>query len=354
MAQRTSKLAIVSTLLLGAAALWPAVRAHLGPPSGQVAREPAQSLERPWPFGPSAFRIAVLPDTQHYSRNWPQHFRNQTRWALRESRRQSNPIIGALNLGDITDNNSTVQWQTAMSALSLWFGRLPFALTIGNHDLSEGGTAVDRKTQFDTFLPPSRFSNLLETFEAGKAENSLHRFLTPTGQPVLILMLEFGPRDAVLTWAADALSRYESAPTLVATHAYLFMDNTRLHPGHEHHPRSYGVGQPPNPYANDGEEIWSKLISTTDSIFLVMNGHQLGTGLGHLVSPNRQGHSVYQLLSNYQMRGEGGDGYLRVLEFQPNPRKILVTTYSPSLKQELREPEQSLEIDWNSGALRVH
>ena len=43
------------------------------------------------------------------------------------------------------------------------------------------------------------------------------------------------------------------------------------------------------------------------------------------------GNIVHTLLADYQERVDGGDGWLRILEFFPDMDAISVTTYSPNL-----------------------
>ena len=40
---------------------------------------------------------------------------------------------------------------------------------------------------------------------------------------------------------------------------------------------------------------------------------------------------MHQMLVNYQMKHEGGDGFLRLVRFLPDDETIHVTAYSPSL-----------------------
>jgi hypothetical protein len=50
------------------------------------------------------------------------------------------------------------------------------------------------------------------------------------------------------------------------------------------------------------------------------------------------------MLSNYQMRTLGGEGYLRVLQIQPSTRALVVRTYSVLYDSLLAEPDQSLDL----------
>src|SRR3546814_19148899 len=53
---------------------------------------------------------------------------------------------------------------------------------------------------------------------------------------------------------------------------------------------------------NDPEELWQKLILPNDQIFMVLSGHQHGQS--RRIDKNAAGHRVYQILADYQDRGQ--------------------------------------------------
>ena len=81
--------------------------------------------------------------------------------------------------------------------------------------------------------------------------------------------------------------------------------------------------------------MWRKVVSKTKQPSLVVCGHVLGDGLGYLMSRNDHGDKVAQMLVNFQQRKEGGEGYLRILEFSQDSNSIRVMDYSPSLDRYL-------------------
>jgi len=66
------------------------------------------------------------------------------------------------------------------------------------------------------------------------------------------------------------------------------------------------------------------------NLFLMLCGHFNGEGQRVDVF---EGNTVYTLLSDYQGWPNGGDGWLRVMEFAPADDEIRVQTYSPTLDQ---------------------
>jgi len=73
---------------------------------------------------------------------------------------------------------------------------------------------------------------------------------------------------------------------------------------------------------------------------LTFNGHVIGDGLSRLTTATPGGRDVHQILVNYQMRPNGGDGWLRLLEFKADGQTLAIYDYSPVLAQR-NESEQN-------------
>jgi len=100
-------------------------------------------------------------------------------------------------------------------------------------------------------------------------------------------------------------------------------------------PKNYPVAKEPGG-ANDGQELWDKLVKRHDNFLMTLNGHVLNDGAARLTGIGDKGNKVHQILSNYQtgVKGsiEGGNGWLRVYTFKKD-RSIEVRTYSPVLDE---------------------
>jgi hypothetical protein len=79
----------------------------------------------------------------------------------------------------------------------------------------------------------------------------------------------------------------------------------------------------------------------------VFSGHVLGDGTGYRSTLNDGGKVVHQMLANYQVKGEGGRGDLRVLEFKPDGETVVVRTYSPSLDRYDTAFDQQFTLNMN-------
>ncbi|HEY5958609.1 MAG TPA: metallophosphoesterase [Polyangiaceae bacterium] len=298
---------------------------------------PSTSPQERDPMPTGSFTLALLPDTQYYTGCRYPHLRNQAAFIERE--RVNRNILAAISLGDITDQNTPDEWEFARDALAPLGRYLPLLLTTGNHDVGQAGTSDNRDSLLNQYFSEdwARATGALrETLQPGHLENAFYSIAL--GKVKLgILMLEWSPRQVSVDWANQVLTRYADHRVIVATHAYLYDDSTRY--DHEHRP-----DQAWNPYDyataqgalaadgnHDGEMLWNALIRRHAGIFLVVSGHVLGQGTGHLTSRGDSGNSVHQILVNYQMLEQGGLGYLRLVEIAPDGRSLHMKTYSPSL-----------------------
>ncbi|MCH7558137.1 MAG: hypothetical protein IIB56_11865 [Planctomycetes bacterium] len=298
------------------------------------------------------FTIAVLPDTQHYSQSYPAIFTSQTQW-IANHKAQHN-IVFVLHEGDITNNNNATEWGNADASLSLLDGVVPYALALGNHDMGLGGSANNRNTMLNTYFPVRRFQNLPTfggVYEPGKLDNSYHLF-DAGGMDWLILALEFGPRDPVLDWANQVVADYPNRNVIVVTHCHMNYDDTLVGPGDSYNPHNYGVAGAPGG-VNDGEETWDKFVRLHPNISFVFSGHILNDGKGRLVGIGDNRNKVYQMLANYQMLTNGGNGYLRLVEFDLSQQKVRVKTYSPYLDQHLRDIQNEFEFVWQVSIIPI-
>jgi len=296
--------------------------------------------EPPMPANGS-FTVAVLPDTQHYSQRFPETFLAQTRW-LAENRKARN-IAWTLHLGDITNRSTKAEWENASKALQvLDDAKLPYAFCPGNHDYSEGGGCKDRTTLLTDYLPVSRYKDR-PTFggtydkEPDRMENSFHLF-SGGDREFLILALEFGPRADVVRWANEVARRHSDREAILITHAFIYYDDTRYNwkkygAKQRWNPHGYGIAKSTNDDVSDGEELWDNLIARHENFVLTLNGHVLEDGLGKVTSRTPGGRDLHQVLVNFQMRPNGGDGWLRLLEFSADGKTVKAYDYSPTRKQ---------------------
>ena len=320
---------------------------------GVVARDYADSVlvdgEPPMPEA-GAFTIAVLPDTQNYSQHYPETFLAQTKWIAEQS--QSREIACVLHLGDVTNTSAPLEWERALQAMRQLDGKVPYFMVPGNHDYSKNGRATDRTSLFSDYFSKGDFEGL-PTFggvydqEPERMENSFHLF-EAGDRKFLVLCLEFGPRKDVVRWANEVVAKHADREAILITHAYMYFDDSRYDwktLGKKQHwnPHEYVVAKTTNDDVMDGTELWDNLVSKHENFILTLNGHVLDDGLGRMISQTPAGRDVHQLLVNYQIRPNGGDGWLRLLEFKKDGT-VQTYDYSPVLEKRNESAQNQFQM----------
>ena len=295
-------------------------------------------------FGNGAFTLAVLPDTQYYSLSYPGIYLAQVSWIVANVQRLRIPYV--FHLGDIVDQNTPLEWQRASQAMGLLEGVVPYTVTTGNHDIGPSGNSTTRDTllnQYFSFTRTAAWPTFGGAYQTGQLENTYHLF-SAGGRDYIVLSLEWGARDAVLAWADGVMAQYPRRYGIMVTHAYVNNNDLRYDITDTAHPQDFNPHQYGTPGGvNDGEEMWQKLVRK-HAFVMTLNGHVLGDGTGYLASVTDKGNTCHQMMSNYQFRAQGGEGYMRLLEFQDDNRTIKVYTYSPLYDSFLVEPDQTYTI----------
>lgn len=300
-----------------------------------VAADPAQGE-----LG-SRFTLAVLPDTQFYSRYAGSNFEPdygtnpfavQTQWIADHADDLNIPFT--VHLGDVVDQvGSSGQWEVADRAMStLDRAGDPYTILAGNHDVRDSTDSVV-DTDYDLAQEP-----YLKTFTPDRAAAqptdgatdptglSQYQVFEAEGQQFLVLALPWRVSDATLEWADRVLDDHPTLPVILTSHDIIGIRND-------------GV----TGYTSvNGERLWDGFIADHDQVFLTLNGHYHGAAVTH--RENDFGHEVTQVLIDYQMAYEGGNGYMGLYEFDLSGNSINVATVSPWVAQKPAERLTSFDV----------
>lgn len=264
------------------------------------------------------FKIVFMPDTQVYSSHYPEIFNSQTNWIADNF--EADDIEFVLHLGDIVDWGEQMQWDNANAAMDILDNaNVPYGVTIGNHDVS------NNKEDFIRYFGKSRAED--KPGYIGHSENQLNSAYTfsAEGYEFLVLFLNLDATNDDLAWAQSIIDANNNKPTIIATHTLIGTSGTLATK-----PYLYKTSVNNSPL-----QIWEKLISNNDQIFMTINGHDHGAY--DIIRSNNSGLEVMQYLTDYQGGTKGGNGFLRVVEFDMNNDQIMHTTYSPYLQSEKTE-----------------
>lgn len=302
-----------------------------------------------------SWSIILLPDVQGYAkftRNQP-IFDLMVRWI--EDNRERLDIQMVLCTGDIVEQNyitalpeengdqlSSVQWRFMSETFGRLDRKLPYVLCTGNHDYGTNHTE-NRYSQFNSFFPPDKnpLTQALLVDMAPNAsgvktlENACYAYNSPLGQQLLIFSLEYAPRKAVVDWAKEMMDQpaYANHTGVLLTHSYMrssVKGNERIE--QEDYPPGFSD-------MTTGQQLWDRLVSVSPNLRLVLCGHVVDVAsheghVGFRTDTNQAGKTVNQMLFNAQneggnWKGNGGDGWLRILEFLPDGKTVQVRTFSP-------------------------
>jgi len=297
------------------------------------------------------FTVVVLPDTQCYcdirfaqsAKRWGngdlrRYFYDQTNWIVESAARLNTAFV--VHEGDIVQADYPAEWEVAEDALSRLNGKVPYCLCLGNHDVGvtvnpDGKgykSGLHRQTKFDDYFPRSRFEK--EDWFGGTFDRTManaYFLFEESGVDLMVISLEFQPRDEVLDWAGKVCQENPDRQVIILTHSYLTNKSERI-------TKKYPVE------GNNGEEMWQKLVSQHANIFMVLCGHAAGDG--YLVSEGVHGNPVHQVLCDYQGRHNGGESWLRYMTFIPEEDRIDVFTYNPSLDTHEKTPNSQFQIEY--------
>jgi hypothetical protein len=212
------------------------------------------------------------------------------KWAIDQADRMN--VLALVHTGDMVKDNTESEWSEVGRALAPLEGKMPYLVAAGNHESFPGkGKPRARDVRaFNKHLPLERFSQKPwygGSFARG-SENMFFRFRAHKTK-LLILSLEFAPREEILEWANQVVAQHPDHLTLVVTHAFTYAGESRAnfmwHPLHVHKDCS------------DRAEIWDRFLRKHPNIRLVLSAHYLGqrreTSLGD------HGNRVHGTLANY-------------------------------------------------------
>jgi hypothetical protein len=305
--------------------------AHARPP------DPPPRDDPPW-------TLIVLPDTQQYTYLYPEIWYAQTDWIAAHAAEHNVRFIA--HVGDVTEWNTAAEWDVASRGLADLHDVAPLVLVPGNHDYDVMRPRASGLTTYwpvEDFMAWPTYGGL---FEADRTDNTFQTFEV-NGEPWLVLGLEWGPRAAVLAWAAAVLDDHPAHRAIIVTHAYLYLDNRRYDwarrgDAQRFNPHSYvGTAWPD---VTDGEEIWQTVIAPRDNVELVVSGHVPDEGVGRQSSMAAGGHVVHEVMADFQSGPMGGNGYLRLMTFHND--RIEVRTYSPFLDRYETSSEHEFVLPW--------
>ncbi|WLE97078.1 MAG: hypothetical protein QTN59_20680 [Candidatus Electrothrix communis] len=322
----------------------------------------------------SRFTLVAIPDTQQYYRaeKGKVYFAKQVDWIVNNAYTKDNPedsvpfknIVFVTHLGDVIEdgmgNENHPEWLDSLKHMEKLDHVLPYSVALGDHDYNGNERPVDGHTAFVKYYGPERYKKYSWYGGSSKKGTSHYQYFSGAGITFLHINIEvdapdsskFAHEDDQLKWAQTILDANKNTPTILTTHAYLtdemhkgtngkqvpYDDDGRF-VGHE---PSQEVSKGPrhNEKRRGGLAIWRDLVKKNNQIFMVLGGNyheylrdQGGreaalNGEYHQVSINDFNQPVIEVLVNYQDYKNGGDGLIRLINFDFENNTVLFETYN--------------------------
>ena len=268
-----------------------------------------------------AYSFAVIGDTQYTTEYHSANLAPLYQWIVDE--KDARNIQYVIGLGDITNNNTAVEWYVAKEAISIMDGEIEYSLVRGNHDVVRNEYAnyfdpyfandPDYVTQFEKyggFYQEGSVANTYRTLRVGKTD-------------WLLLNLDWGPSDEVLAWAGEVIASHSDHKVIISTHAYLHSDGTTLDAGDPSPVKDMAT-------QNNGDAIWTKLASQYENVELVLCGHIASNSLVTAQNKGVHGNTVTQILIDPQNMDNTakGLGMVALFYFNEDGTKVDIEYYS--------------------------
>jgi predicted phosphodiesterase len=285
------------------------------------------------------YAIAFLPDIQYMTQSYPGSLQIMIDYLVEKGKTKN--IQYVLGLGDITNSNTATEWSTILRQTNRLNGYLPYALTPGNHDgINSGGKEV-----LDNIYAKKtgHYYQLVEKnggfFNEDSVRNTYHTF-TVGEIDYLVIALDFGATDDILTWAGELLNSHPNHRAIILTHGYLNSDGTTLDSNDYASPDTYVRS------LNSGEDIWEKLVSKHENIAMIVSGHMHHDTI--VVTPREgdAGNTVYQILMDPQSTCKklGGLGAIGMMYFTADGNHAKVEYYSTVFDKYFAESNKAIKL----------
>lgn len=274
-------------------------------------------------FEPEKFTFVWTTDTQYYAQrnsyDDEDHviFEQQMDWIL--ANREQRNLKYVIHTGDIVNAFQEYQWTLADRYLGkLDSAKMPYGVLAGNHDVK---FTENDYTLYYKYFGEHRFYDKPWYGESYSNNRGHYDLINVYGYEFMIVYIGWTIEQAGIDWMNRVISANPSKMVILATHDYLGTGGQR---------------------SLEGDKLFQEVVVKHSNIRLVLSGHYHGAarryddidddGDGH---PDRR---VFQVLHDYQglpntaSNYEGGNGFLRLMEFDPQTEQLTFKTYSPWLE----------------------
>ncbi|WP_051287528.1 S-layer homology domain-containing protein [Paenibacillus taiwanensis] len=284
------------------------------------------------------FTLVWMSDTQYYAESYPHIYKSEVDWIAANKDKKN--IRYVFHTGDVVDEMDKVeQWERADTYMKvLEQAQVPYGVLAGNHDVNHKD---ENYTDFSKYFGEKRFKDKPFYGESYKDNRGHYDLISVDGIDFIMVYMGWGIYEEEIKWMNEVLAQYPDRQAILNFHEYLLVSGER------------------GPIAN---KIYDQVVKKNANVIGVLSGHYHDAETKiDAIDDNGDGkpdRKVYQMLADYQGGPEGGEGYMRLLEFKASPdgkriERIDMKTYSPYKdKFNYYDPKEhpgkdEFAIDWN-------
>ncbi|CEG22555.1 Endoglucanase precursor [Planococcus massiliensis] len=282
------------------------------------------------------FSLLWFTDTQFYARLYPENWDKVTDFIIDQYNKDRFEYV--INTGDLVDTpDSEKEWAVAKKNLDrMDAANIPYGVLAGNHDVQHKSDMRIDYTYFHKYAGADRFEGKYWYGENMNNNQNHYDLMTLNGHEFIFVYLGFGLENKpdTLAWANRVLAEHADKNAVLNMHQYLAYDGS-LDPGIP-------------------TVVYNNVVVPNENVKLVLSGHFNGAKkkISKLKNEDGSNREVLQVMGNYQGVGQGGDGYLRFVDFKPETEEIEFTAISAITGDiDHYEPEDSFTgkydlVDW--------
>lgn len=258
------------------------------------------------------YTFVWMTDTQFYTEVFPGIYESQVNWIAEQV--DNMKIDYVIHTGDIVNvHDYEIQWQRADQYMKvLDQADIPYGVLAGNHDVKDLGNNEFDYSNYYRYFGEDRFQDRPYYGESYKNNRGHYDLISSHGNDYIIVYMGWGIGEEEIAWMNRVLAEHPDRKAILCFHDYLTANGSR---------------------AEIGDILYDRVVVPNENVVLVLNGHRTGSTLRtDEIDDNGDGitdRKVYQILTDYQGHGEGGDGFMKLFHFDTATDTIYVNTYSP-------------------------
>jgi len=315
------------------------------------------------------FTIVVIPDTQFYtvSEKNLRIFNSKINWIMKNISDKN--IVFISHVGDVIESpprkdlyffklnkfcpiyrkinliRTSKRWvgaELALKPLDDPNFNIPYSIIPGNHDYDCTGVKKSKRTTktFLQYFGPKKYSEKNWYLGSDISGRNMAQQFKANGKSYIHIGLEWLAPDYAIEFAQKVITNNPKTPVIITTHSHLYTGNpAKLVPNFD------GSNSIDYSGHNNAQQLYSKLVEPFPQVFMVLSGHILGDGF--LQTKTYLGQNVTQILSNYAKDPKGGNGWLKLLKFNPDSSELKVQIFSPTYNRNSKGINRAKDKTYN-------